>query len=374
MTKLSKKEAVEFILKYGAPPPKPKPGYVASGPPPKQPGGAATTTPAPAAPATTTPGRRVLPGHGGRPATPSGGGRGGYGGDVGIIAMQHALQDLATDVSSQINLQDVTSGDPRKEKEAKERDAFGVFLTKNYMRNTKVKGVEYDPDPKVTDVSKKRPDDPTRMSVVMDTMYRIGNPKKGERFDDGTWGPRTNAAVRDAFAFASGLFEFVNDVNRFATRKLNIKSYTASELAKLEEYAKEDPNALTPQQKKAAAPEVTKHVKSIKNMYDEVKNQILQHPAYQQFIEGSVPFKSYYKVTPQQLSLLKKTFPQGIEVAFKDFASKITIDDLVNLDAVKAWMQRAAPDATKNGTLTPEAVVGAVWKAQEKLLGSDMGY
>lgn len=369
--KLSNKEAVDFILKYAkAPPPPPPPsGYKASGPPPKAAptGGTGGTAPA---------GPRTLPGHGGRPAIPAnrGGGQGGYGGSVAIIAMQNALQELAKDVTSQINLQDVSSGDPRKEQEAKERDAFGVFLTKNYMRNTKVQGVEYDPDPKVTDVSQKRPDDPTRMSVVMDTMNRVGNPKKGEQFADGQWGPRTNAAVRDAFAFASGLFDFVNDVNRFATKKMNITSYNQSELAKLEQYAKTDPNALTPQQKLAAAPEVTKHVKAIKNMYDEVKNHILQHPAYQQFIEGSVPFKSYYKVSPQQINLLKKTFPQGIDVAFKDFKSKITIDDLVSLDALKSWMQRAAPDAVQRGELTPEAVVGAVWKAQEKLLGSDYGY
>ncbi len=372
MTKLSKKEAVEFILKQAAPPPPPKAGYKSSGPPAGKPTGGGT-----APGATATPGRRVLPGHGGRPAAnvPRGGGGGGYyGGNTNIMTMQHALQDLAQAVSSQINLQDVASGDPVKEQEAKERDAFGVFLTKNYMRNTKVKGVEYDPDPKVTDVSKKRPGDPTRMSVVMDTMNRVGNPKKGEQFVDGNWGPRTNAAVRDVYAFASGLFEFVNDVNRFATKKMNIKSYSQSELANLEKYAQLDPNALTAAQKISAAPEVTKHVKAIKEMYEEVKNNILQHPAYQQFIEGSVPFKSYYKVTPQQISLLKKTFPQGIDVAFKDFASKITIDDLVNLNAVKAWMQRAAPDATKNGTLTPEAVVSAVWKAQEKLLGPDMGY
>src|SRR5579864_493341 len=129
------------------------------------------------------------------PATNTGGGGGGAahapsgrsysGGGSSIIKMQQALQNLAKDVASQINLQDVASGDPTKEQEAKNRDAFGVFLTKNYMRNSKVQGIEYDPDPKVTDVSQKRPDDPTRMSVVMDTMNRIGNEKKGEQFTDG---------------------------------------------------------------------------------------------------------------------------------------------------------------------------------------------
>jgi hypothetical protein len=305
-------------------------------------------------------------------AKPTGGGGGG-GGVTSIIKMQEALQALSHDVTSQINLQQVASGNPEQEKEAKARDAFGVFLTKNYMRNSKVQGVEFDPNPAVTDVSQKRPDDPTRMSVVMDTMYRVGNPQKGERFADGQWGARTNAAVRDAFAFASGLFDFVDDINRFATRKMQIQSYNKESLQNLAGMATIN-NSLTPAQKLQAAPLVTQHVQAIQSMYDEVKNHILEHPAYQQFIEGDVPFKSYYKVSPQQMSLLQKSFPQGIEVTFKNFKSLIKIEDLASLDAVKAWMQRAAPDAVKDGSLTPETVVGAVWQAQSAMLGSDMGY
>lgn len=313
-------------------------------------------------------------GGGGGGGAPAGGGGGGYGGGTGIIAMQQAIQDLSKDVTSQINLQDVASGDPRKEQEAKERDAFGVFLTKNYMRNTKVPGVEYDPDPKVTDVNQKRPDDPTRMSVVMDTMNRVGNPKKGEVFADGQWGPRTNAAVRDVYAFASGLLDFVDDINRFATRKMNIQSYNRQNLQEFAAFAQVNPNALTAADKVKVAPIVTQHVKAIQAMYDEVKNHILQHPAYQQYIEGSVPFKSYYKVSPQQISLLQKTFPQGIDVTFQNFKSKIQISDLTSLDKVKEWMQRAAPDAVREGTLTPETVVEAVWSAQKQLLGEDYGF
>lgn len=313
-------------------------------------------------------------GHSYVPGTGVGDGGGGYGGNIAIMTMQHALQDLASDVASQINLPDVTSGDPKREQEAKERDAFGVFLTKNYMRNAKVPGVEYDPDPKVTDVSQKRPDDPTRMSVVMDTMSRVGNPKKGERFVDGIWGPRTSATIRDSYAFVLGLSNFVNDINRFATPKMNITSYSPTNLAEFEDFIKVDPNSLTLAEKIDNAPRLTQHLKGIKDMYDEVKNHILQRPDYQQFIEGSVPFKTYAKVSPQQISFLNKTFPQGIDVTFKNFKSKININNLVNLDAVKAWMQQAAPDAVKQGILTPEAVVEAVWKSQSQLLGLDPGY
>ena len=64
------------------------------------------------------------------------------------MTMQHALQDLAADVSKQINLQQMISGNPKEQEEAKSRDAFGTFMTKNYMRNAAVPGVEYDPDRK----------------------------------------------------------------------------------------------------------------------------------------------------------------------------------------------------------------------------------
>jgi hypothetical protein len=288
-------------------------------------------------------------------------------GDVSIIAMQQALQDLSVAVTSQINLPDVFSNDPRKAEEAKARDAFGVFLAKNYMRNSKVPGVEYDPDPNITDVNKKKPGNITRLSVVMDSMYRVGHPKKGERFTDGAWGPRTNASLRNAFAFASGLLDFVNDVNRFATRKLQT-SYTQQNLKELEAYAQVDPNSLTPIQKKSAAPAVTQNVKAIKNMYDQVKNQILQHAAYQQFIEDSVPFKSYKSsVTQQQIDLVKQSFPNGFSVDLGNGPVNVPVDSLISLNTLK----KTIPQGSK---VTPQDIVHQIWKQQEKLLGEERGF
>lgn len=313
-------------------------------------------------------------GTGGPPARPStarptgGGGGGGGGGVVNIIAMQHALQELAQAVTAQLNLQGAFSGDPKTEKETKARDAFGVFLTKNYMRNTKVPGVEYDPDTNVKQMPDKQKSatDPTRMSVVMDTMNRVGNPKKGENFADGTWGPRTNAAVRDAYAFASGLLAFVDDINRFATKKMNIQSYDRNSLTELEKAATPD-NTLTPQQKLEAAPVVTQHVKAIKKMYDEVKTSVLQHPAYQQFIEDSVPFKSYKSpVTQQQIDLVKQNF-QGFTVDLGNGPVTVPIDSLLSVNALK----KLIPQGSK---VTPGDVVSQIWKQQEKLLGKDMGF
>jgi hypothetical protein len=332
------KRLVEHIQKTASPPPAPPAGYVPGKPAPKPANSGVVTPTTHSAPVSS--------------------------GNTGIMAMQHALQDLAHDVSSQINLQDAFSGDPTKEQEAKERDAFGVFLTKNYMRNTNVSGVEFDPNPKITDVSQKRPDDPTRMSVVMDTMNRIGTPKRGEQFVDGDWGARTNAALRDAYAFASGLFSFVNDINRFAQKKMVIKSYTPDRLQSLEQVATED-NSLTPQQKSEFAPAIANEIKDIKKMYDEVKNQVLQHPAYQQFIEGSVPFKSFQpSVTQEQLDLLNKQFPQGFTINVGQTPTKIPVESLRSLDSLK----KLVPNANA------QDIVSQIWKQQEKLLGPDPGF
>jgi len=200
----------------------------------------------------------------------------------------------------------------------------------------------------------------------MDTMNRIGNPKKGENFNDGSWGPRTNAAVRDAYAFASGLLDFVDDVNRFATKKMSV-SYDRASLAELEKAATPD-NTLTPQQKIQAAPVVTQHVKALKKMYDEVKNSILQHPAYQQFIEDSVPFKSYKSpVTQQQVDTVKQNFPQGFTVDLGAGPVAVSVDNLLSLNALK----KLIPQGSK---VTPEEVVSQIWKQQEKLLGQDLGF
>lgn len=368
MTKKNLKDLVEEIKKVAAPPPPKKPGYVSSG--------VSGTTPSatPTGPRTLPGhgggaggGHRALPGHGGRP-TGAGGGRGGGGGGVGntsIMAMQHALQDLAADVSAQINLQDAGSGDPTKEADARRRDAFGIFLTKNYMRNTGgVQGVEYDPDAAKVKMEDKKPGDPTRLSIVMDTMNRIGKPKPGETFADGIWGFRTNAAVRDAYAFAYGLLQFINDTNRFATKKITTQAFSEGALQDLAQYAKTDPNTLSQTQKAEAAPKITEHVKNIKQMYEDVKRQFLLHPAYQQYIEYGKAFKTYKPgVSKDQLDVLRKAFPNGIDIKVKNVSTNIKVDDLLSPETLKTWIHRAVPEANPS----PDEVIQAVYATNAKI-------
>jgi hypothetical protein len=300
-------------------------------------------------------------------------GRGGGGGSTTIMAMQHALQDLAADVSRQINISQVVSQDPREQEEAKARDMFNTFITKNYMRNAAVPGVEYDPDPKVNKMldKEKTQNDPTRMSVVMDTMNRVGK-ERSESFVDGNWGPRTNAAIRDAFAFATGLFSMIDDINRLVPPTKQIHSdtiYTKDSLHELSTLATVD-NSLTPEQKSESAHFVTLHIKAIKNLYDDVKNKFLQHPAYRQFIEHDVSYKTYApSVSQNQIAMLRKYFPQGIRIDVPGAASglPIAIDDLVSLDALKKWMNTSLSELTVASKVTPSTIIDQVTKSMDHM-------
>jgi len=336
------KNLVKQIQKYASPPPPPPAGYTSSGP--------------------ASDSGNPMPTHGGTSSSWGGGNI--RSGNTAIMAMQHALQDLAADVSHQINLSQVTSQDPREQEEAKARDMFSTFITKNYMRNSVVPGIEYDPNPNVRRMpdKTKTQDDPTRMSVVMDTMNRVGK-EKSESFVDGDWGPRTNAAVRDAFAFATGLFTMINDINHIVPpqKQIRISAYSQEALQSLAAAATSD-NSLTPEQKSEAAPMVTQHIKAIKAMYDDVKNKFLQHPAYRQFIEHDVSYKTYSPtVSKEQIDLLKKYFPNGIDITIPDVAKTVVhIDNLVSPSALRNWMEQAMPSAVQTGKVNVNTIVNQI--------------
>lgn len=267
-----------------------------------------------------------------------------------VTTMQRALMTLSKAVTSQIKLEDIATQpgqDPnnpqRQQIEAAGRNTFNDFITK-MMRASDVPGVEFDPNPKATDMKDKKPSEPTRMGVMMDTMYRVGNPKKGERFDDGDWGPRTNAALRNAYAFAFAMLKLSKD---FGLKKMN--AYDNSALA---EFAKipQDPKKLTPQQKSQYAAVFTEHINDIIKMYNQIKVGILEKPAYQEYIEGR-PYDSFQKgqgrLDDKAVASLQKTYAQGFPVKVKDqnnkdVTAKIFIKDLLTPEAFQAWSKASA--------------------------------
>lgn len=310
-SKKTLQQIVQEIKKIAAPPPPPPKGYVHSGP---------------YHPASTT----------------SGGGAGtSVAGNPAIKAMQQELINLGQAVTSQIHLEGLM-GDKRQQQETMGRDSFGDFITKNYLRNSDVPGVEFNPDPSKQKLNQKMPSDPTRLSVVMDTMKRIGNPKGGELSTDGSWGPRTNAALHNAYAFAFAMLKLANDFGMPAT------TYSDQYLEYFKSGIPEDADDIDEETKIERAPKIAKHLRAIQKLYAEVKKGILEKPAYRAFIEADKPFATYKKkvptLTPQQLGSLQQTFSNGFPVKSKDKSAVIGIKDLLSMDALKKWQQQNMPE------------------------------
>lgn len=309
------KSLVAEIKKLASPPPKPPAGYQAS-----------HTAPAPGRPATTTHNTDSVYQ---------------YSGSAGVKEMQKELIELSKVVTSQINVQNVNKGETDREKgEAAGRDSFGDFITKNYLRDSDVPGVEFDPNPNKTQVAQKTPSDPTRLGVIMDTMRRIGNPKMGEFAADGKWGQRTQAAVQNAYAFAFSLLKLSKDF------KLQVKSYTDGNLATFKELISGENGAELPTNKKLEnAPRISTHVQAIIKLYNEIKNGVLEKPEYRAYIEGDQPFVTYKndkadaKLTQPQIDAINKAFGNKLQVQNKP----ISIANLLSLDSLKAWQQQNAP-------------------------------
>lgn len=324
-SKSALQDLVKEINKLAAPPP----------PPPT--GGGGTVTTAPPSGGTTHPAIFDAP-HG---SVPIGGG------NVAVKSMQQELINLAQAVRAQMKLEDLAhkpgeAVDVRKQQEAVGRGSFGDFITKHYLRTSDVPGTEFDPDPSKQKMEQKKPSDPTRLSVVMDTMERIGNPKGGEFAADGVWGPRTNAALRNAYALAFGLLKLASDF------KLPLTAYNGENLVAFKNMLPEDHTSLDAEQKAEVAPELSKHLKAIQRMYQEIKDGILEKPAYRAFIEADKPFVTYQKKGPtlnqQQVASLQKTFANGFPVKYKNEAKVISVNDLLSMNALKSWQQQNVPD------------------------------
>lgn len=311
-SKKTLQQLVQKIKKIAAPPPPPPKGYVHSGP--YHPASSGST----------------------------GGGTGtGVAGNPIIKAMQQELINLGQAVTSQIHLEGLT-GDKRQQQETIGRDSFGDFITKNYLRNSDVPGVEFNPDPSKQKMDQKKPSDPTRLSVVMDTMKRIGNPKGGELSADGSWGPRTNAALHNAYAFAFAMLKLANDFG------MPVTAYSDQYLEYLKSGIPEEATDIDEATKIERAPKIAKHLRAIQKLYAEVKKDILEKPAYRAFIEADKPFATYKKKVPtltsQQLGSLQQTFSNGFSVKSKDKSAVIGIKDLISMDALKKWQQQNLPE------------------------------
>lgn len=296
-----------------------------------------------------------------------------------VKKMQQSLIDLAQSVSSQINIQDMASGGQQEAGEASSRDSFNNFVTKHFMGASDVPGTEFDPDASKTQMDQKSPSAPHRMLTVMNTMSRIGNPKTGEMAVDGKWGPRTNAALRNAYAFAFAMLQLASS---FQTTP---KSYSQADLAQFKQLIPPD-EAVTPVAKLdantiQAAGALAQHLRAIQGMYAEIKQNVLQNPQYQTYIEGNTPLASYKKTGPAFNPQEKQMYDQlvsGNTQYNKTFnflvhspdgkasmEGHISIADLMSADAFKKWYYSPNNAVREDPTLIFNAIRQALQQSNQ---------
>ena len=284
-------------------------------------------------------------------------------GNPQVKKMQQALLDLSQAVVSQINIKQLgdQGAELQQQGESAGRDSFNNFIAKSYLRNSDVPGVEFDPNPKATQMGQKTPSTPTRMGVIMDTMARIGGSKQ-EAVVDGKWGPRTNAGLHNAYALAYSLLGLAKDFG------MKVTAYDQEKLAKLKQLIPESPDKMPVLSRIEAAPLIAEHLKAITSLYNEIKQGVLEKPAYRAYIEGDKPFATYEKpgakLTPQQIEAVNAAFGNKLQV----YNKPISINDLLSVDAFKAWVQKNVPQVPVENVLATLKQQAATSARDEKAL------
>lgn len=251
-----------------------------------------------------------------------------------IIDMQKALISLANAVTAQLNPEPLSDRSSQQGQRAEGRDSFADFIAKTYMRNGRVPAQEFSPDPDKKNIHDKEPREVSKMSWVMDTMKRIGG-EKNELKVDGVWGPRTNAALRNVCAFAHGLFELASAFHA------EQNAYSQKNLEYLNESIPQKDTDINITEKISRADDITKHINGIQQMYEQLKESILQNPQYKDYIEGTKPYVTHdsFNITQQQLDSIKKSFPNGWQISTGERDPvNITVADISSIEAINEWI------------------------------------
>jgi hypothetical protein len=331
------KHLVSQIKKLAAPPPAPPPDYVAPAVPKPVSAPAVPTAPTPAAPAPVG----AAPAH---PMAPTGP-------QPDIAKMQQQLQGLARDMTQQVNLEQLAGPNKQigadmisEQQQALGRMSFADFITRHYTRNSDVPAVELDWDPSKTERVGKDPSKPTRTNVVMDTMTRVGNPKSSEFKIDGDWGFRTNASIRNSYAFAFGLLKMAEDF------KYQPRTYNWSELSQFKTLIPHDSKDISQQEKIKLAKNITDNIMDIRRLFHEVEDHILNKTGYSPYIEGTQPYATYTPGNapdPRMVAELSKKFTNMRatgNVEGRSVTVPIGVGDLVSTQALEEWQKKNLPN------------------------------
>lgn len=311
----------------------------------------------PAKSISTTPAPDPFPGAGGEAlpyatptsATPSAGAPGMVSSPT-VAKMQQELQGLARDMTSQVNMAQLAGPNKQlgpnatqEQQQALGRMSFADFITQHYTRDSDIAGVEFDWDPNKTDLRDKDPSKPTRTNVVMDTMTRVGNPKSGEFKIDGQWGPRTNAALRNAYAMGFGLLEMAKDFH------YQPRTFTDQQLQQLKGLVPPTANALSDKEKSDRAKDIIGYLEGIRRLYREVEDHILNKTGFTPYIEGTQAYTTYSPGTtpdPKMIQALNQKFTNlkvTGTVQGRNVTVPITVNDLANTQSLAAWQKQNLP-------------------------------
>jgi len=221
-----------------------------------------------------------------------------------IAQMQSALQNLAKTISATIDYnalvktmqappttaqqQQLGPGqqaqDVEKFKAQYGKDMFSNFMVNKYLRNSPVQGVEYDNTK--TQMNDKNPTTPLKsMYNILETMQRVGNPKVGEQFVDGVWGPRTNNALQNATAIAIAVTQLGTDLGMEGI-KLNPNTLGES----FGQLVPKNANDIDQKEKLANAVSLISLLDYVNTLFLNFKQQVFQQPALRNLIEGKAPF------------------------------------------------------------------------------------
>jgi len=213
-----------------------------------------------------------------------------------IRAMQDAMQRLAKTVSSSINYDQLKKGlaqkDPADKKQfeaAYGQDAFSNFIVNRYLRNSKVKGVEYSLDPTQSKMEDKSKDtsDLNYMFIVLDTLNRIGNPKAGENNSDGAWGPRTNNALQNTAAIADSVMKLGKELG------MQSSAFDANKIGELPALIPATDKEISLEEKLKRAPVITQILNGVNALFLDFKEQVQNDPTYKNIIVGRQPIFSH---------------------------------------------------------------------------------
>ncbi len=202
-----------------------------------------------------------------------------------ILSMQKAIQDFASNTVSYKadakNPNAVSQNDKRKD--------FNDFLAEQYSAGASLHGKEWDPSEKATKIENKRPTEIIELDNVINNLRRIG-PGSRENIADGSWGPRTNEALKNIYAFAESLVKSAQDFGS------NIQGFNKNDLLKLQKYIPQsDPKKYKDLPKRAEL--ITPLIVKLTDYYNKYSKNIFNHPEYTQYISKETPL---FKVSPSQ--------------------------------------------------------------------------